>query len=66
MAVINAYHTSNDTVAGIESWYSSQLFDGCFKTIEQMSEIMNSITKEQLVAAANRLSLDTVFVLKNK
>ena len=66
MAVINAYHTSNDTVAGIESWYSSQLFDGCFKTIEQMSEIINSITKEQLVAAAERLSLDTVFVLKNK
>ncbi len=66
MAVINAYHTSNDTVAGIESWYSSQLFDDCFKTIEQMSEIINSITKEQLVAAAKRLSLDTVFVLKNK
>ena len=66
MAVINSYHTSNDTVSGIEAWYSSQLFDGGFKTIEELSAIINSVTKEQLVEAANRLTLDTVYVLKNQ
>lgn len=66
MAMINAYHTSNDTVSGIESWYAAQLFDGAFKTIEEMADKLNAVTKEEIVAAANRLSLDTVYVLKNQ
>lgn len=66
MAVINSYHTSNDTVSGIEGWFASQLPATDFKTIEEMSDIINSITKEQIVAAANKLSLDTVYVLKNR
>ena len=66
MAIINSYHTSNDTVSGIEGWYAAQLFDERFKTIEEMSDIINAVTKEEVIAAANRLSLDTVYVLKNQ
>ena len=66
MAMINAYHTSNDTVSGIESWYAAQLFDGSFKTIEEMAAAINGVTREEIVAAANRLTLDTVYVLKNR
>ena len=66
MAIINSYQTSNDTVGGIESWYASQFFDEKFKTIEEMSAIINAVTKEEVVAAANRLTLDTVYVLKNR
>ena len=66
MAIVNAYHTSNDTVSGIESWYMAQLFDGSFKSIEEMAAIINAVTKEEIVAAANRLTLDTVYVLKNR
>ena len=66
MAVINSYHTSNDTVSGIEAWYSAQLFEDSFKTIEEMAETINAITKEEIIAAAKKLTLDTVFVLKNR
>ena len=66
MAVINSYHTSNDTVSGIEAWYSAQLFEDSFKTIEEMAETINAITKEEIIAAAKMLTLDTVYVLKNK
>ncbi len=66
MAVINSYNSSNDTVSGIESWYSSQIFDEKFKSIEEMSAEINAITKEQIVKAAQKLTLDTVYVLKNK
>ncbi len=66
MAIINSYQTSNDTVGGIESWYASQFFDSSFKTIAEMSAIINAVTKEEIVAAANRLALDTVYVLKNR
>ena len=66
LALINSYHTSNDTVSGIESWYSAQLFDGGFKTIEEMAAIINAVTKEEIVEAAKKLTLDTVYVLKNQ
>ena len=66
LAVINSFRTSNDTVGGIEAWYSSQLFENEFKSIEQVSNEINAVTKEQIVYAAQRLSLDTVYVLKNK
>ena len=66
LALINSYHTSNDTVSGIESWYSAQLFDGSYKTIEEMAAIINAVTKEEIIAAAKRLTLDTVYVLKNQ
>ena len=66
MAVINAYHTSDDTVSGIESWYAAQLFDDSWKSIEEMAALINGVTGEEIVAAANRLTLDTVYVLKNR
>ena len=66
MAVINSFNSTNDTVSGIDSWYTSQLFSGSFKTIDELSEEINAVTKEQLVNAAKKLTLDTVYILKNK
>lgn len=66
MAVINSFNTSNDTVGGIDLWYTSQMFNGSFKTIEELSAEINAVTKQQLVDAAKKLTIDTVYVLKNK
>lgn len=66
LAVVNSFYSSNDTVSGIESWYTSQIFDKSFKSIEELSEEIMAITKSQLVEAARMLTLDTVYVLKSK
>lgn len=66
LAVINSFYSTNDTVGGIETWYTSQLFDGEFKSIEELSQEINSLTKEQIVETAKKLTLDTVYTLKNK
>lgn len=66
LAIINSFYSTNDTVSGIESWYALQLLDKEFKTIEQRSAEINSVTKEQVIEAAKKITLDTVFVLKNK
>ena len=66
MAMINVYQSSNDTVSGIEAWYSSQLLQDGFKSIEEACEKINAVTKEEIVAAANKLQLDTVYVLTNQ
>ena len=55
MAMINVYQSSNDTVSGIEAWYSSQLLQDGFKTIEEACAKINAVTKEEIVAAANKL-----------
>lgn len=66
MAVVNSFNSSNDTVSGIEGWYSSQLLNDEFKSIEELSSEINAITKEEIVKASQKLTLDTVYVLKNK
>ena len=66
MAVVNSFNSSNDTVSGINAWYSSQLFSGDFKSIDEMSAEINAVTKSDIIQAAKKLTLDTVYVLKNK
>ncbi len=66
MAVVNSLRSSNDTVSGIEAWYSSRIFDDKFRSVEEFSRIINSVTKQEVIECANRLTLDTVYVLKNK
>ena len=66
MAIANSFRSSNDTVEGIEAWYSSQIFEDSYKTIEEVTAQINAVTKEEIVAVAQKLSLDTVYVLKNK
>lgn len=66
MAVVNSFNSSNDTVSGINAWYSSQLFSGDFKSIDEMSAQINAVTKSDIIQAAKKLTLDTVYVLKNK
>ena len=66
LAVINSYYSSNDTVRGIDTWYMNRIFEGEIKSIEEMAERVNAVTKEEIIEAAKLLTLDTVYVLKNK
>ena len=66
MALVNSFNTTNDTVSGIDGWYSTQVTNGAFKTVEEMAAIINAITKEEIVAAAQKLKLSTVYVLQNQ
>ena len=66
MAIVNSFSSTNDTVGGIDAWYTNQLFDKSFKSIEEVSKMINAVTRDEVVAAAKKLTLDTVYVLKNK
>lgn len=66
LAVTNSFYGITDTVTGIVNWYSSQLMDASIDTPQQAAEKINAVTKEQIVAAANKLQLDTIFTLKSK
>lgn len=66
MAVINSFRTSNDTVSGIESWYTNQILSESLKTVEEVSAEIAAVTKEEIVSTAKCLVLDTVYQLSNK
>lgn len=65
-SVANDFISICDTVSGIEEWYLSQLSDGEYLSVEELTEKFMNVTKEELVACANKLTLDTVFVLRGK
>ncbi|MBQ9742863.1 MAG: insulinase family protein [Ruminococcus sp.] len=66
LSIANNFVSICDTVSGIQEWYISQLCDGRMLTPSQASEEFNAVTKEQIVAVANKLSLDTVYMLRGK
>ncbi|MCR5653142.1 MAG: insulinase family protein, partial [Ruminococcus sp.] len=66
LAIVNSFRSIVDTVTGISSWYSTQLMDASVDTPEQAAEKINAVTKDEIVKAANKLLLDTVYVLKSK
>lgn len=64
LAITSSFRSIVDTVTGISSWYSTQLMDASVDTPEEAAAKINAVTKEEIVAAANRLLLDTVYVLR--
>lgn len=64
LAIINSTLGVTDTVTGLSSWYSSQVMDASVDTPKEACEKVEAVTKEEIVKAANKLMLDTIYVLK--
>lgn len=45
------------------NWYSSQILDKVIRTPEETIENIEKVTKEEICAAASRMSLDKIFML---
>jgi len=67
-SVINSFKMVTDNLGGIISWGSVRRLytDGRIATPEEFAEKVDGITKERIVAVANRLMLDTVYLLKGE
>lgn len=63
LSVSNSYLSSVDTSSGTQSWYVSQILKGTQRTPQEEADLISAVTKEQIVSAANKLTLDTVYVL---
>ncbi len=63
-SLINAYKELTDSPSGLVSWYLTRSFANRSDTPEETAEKILSVTKEELIASAARLSLDTVYFLK--
>ena len=59
----NMYRTIGDYLSSIESFYLSQIFDERKFSTDEFIEKLERVTKEEIVDAANKIYLDTVYTL---
>lgn len=62
--ICNGYRSVNDSLYGIEGWYLSQCLRDSAKSPEDAANDIVKITKEDVVSAANKVSLNTIYTLK--
>ncbi|MBQ2347244.1 MAG: insulinase family protein, partial [Clostridia bacterium] len=58
-----AYLSVTDSLSQLQGWYINRMLIDNFSTPEQEAEKINAVTKEQIIEAAQKLTLDTVYVL---
>ena len=54
-----------DSMGQMEDFYLGQAASGTGDTIESLSEALEGVTLERMLAAAEGIALDTVYFLKN-
>lgn len=63
LSLANSCISCMDTASSTQMWYLTQILKGNIITPEEQAERFSRVTKEQIVEAAKKLTLDTVYVL---
>lgn len=66
LAMSNSFRSVEDSLDAVESWYLGQCFYDTHQQPESAVDEVMSLTKEQIISAANKVKLDTVYMLKGK
>jgi len=64
--VCTALHTLTDSQGRMSDYWLGQAAAGITETPEQLARRLERVTKEQVVAVAGRMHLDTIYFLKGK
>ncbi len=62
-SLANSYRTIGDFLSGLENFYISQSFDGKFLPPEEFVKNMYNTSREDVINAAAKITLDTVYAL---
>lgn len=66
LSLINSARSINDSSASIAAWYLKQDIMGTDYSPEDEIEMLKAVSREDIIKAANSLTLDTVYVLTKK
>ena len=66
LSLLNAYHSASDSLGALSGWYLTQAISGRPQTLEEAAAAMEAVTREELIEAANQITLDTVYSLLGK
>lgn len=63
LALSDAFRSVAADQSGLAGWYDARIISGCDISPEEVAEAVLTVTAEDVIAAANRYTLDTVFAL---
>ena len=66
LAMINSYRSVGDSLYAMENWYLNQIFNNEVISAPEMSDVISRITRVNVIEAARKVKLDTVYVLKGE
>lgn len=66
LAMVNSYKAVGDSLYAMENWYLNQVFSPQIVSPEDMIEQISHITRIDIIDAARKVSLDTVYILKGE
>ena len=66
MMAVDSLRVVNDSASSMEGWYLSQMFLHSQASPEEEAEQLLKITRDQIIAAANRVTLDTIYLLSGE
>ncbi len=62
-SICGSLKSYNDSLSSIDLWYALKIYNENLITPEEMCEAVRKITREEVIAAANSISLNTVYTL---
>ncbi len=63
LGLVNNYRELSDSARGLETWYLGRALAGLCDTPDDVIEALSRVTREDIVAASKKASLDTVYFL---
>jgi predicted Zn-dependent peptidase len=66
MYLSQSFKKINDSLSSLDDWYILQTFSKHTKSPEEVIEEINKVTDDEIINAAGKLSLDTIYVLSTK
>ena len=64
LALIGGYSELSDSARGLEGWYLGRVVSGLDDDPDGMVERLKAVTRDEIIAAANRVTPDTVYFLR--
>lgn len=64
-SLVDSFNSVEDSVVGIDSFMTSQCVSGTFRTPSEYSELLNAVSREEIIIAANMVTEDTVYILES-
>ncbi len=66
LSLKDTYSSVSDSVMTIDSWFTSQCMSGQFMTPDDYTAMIENVSREEIIVAANMITEDTVFILESE
>ena len=65
-SLADSFGSIEDSVMGIDGFMTSQCTSGQFRTPKEYCELINNVSREEIILAANLITEDTVYILQSE